>query len=88
MERGGRHAGSRKRKRKGNREMDAKDAKANLQMGRTEEREAKIKMECRSEKAGTSKGSTAAVVAVKAAREESAKRWRKEQWINDPWLEG
>jgi hypothetical protein len=28
-------------------------------MGRIEEREAKIKMECRSEKAGTSKGSTA-----------------------------
>ena len=21
-------------------------------------------------------------------REESVKRWRKEQWINDPWLEG
>jgi hypothetical protein len=30
----------------------------------------------------------AAQLAVKAAREESVKRWRREQWINDPWLEG
>ena len=29
-----------------------------------------------------------AQLAVKAAREESVKRWRKEHWINDPWLEG
>ena len=39
--------------------MDAKDAKADLQMGRTEKRKAKIKIECRSEKTGKSKGSTA-----------------------------
>jgi hypothetical protein len=29
-----------------------------------------------------------AQLAVKAVREESVKRWRREQWINDPWLEG
>ena len=67
--------------------MDRKDTEANLQMGRTEEREATIKMERRSEKAGTSKGSTASSEA-RATREESVTRWRREQWINDPWLEG
>ena len=38
--------------------MDGKDAKADIQMDRTEEGEAKIKIECRGEKASTSKGST------------------------------
>ena len=42
-------------------------------------------MECRGEKASTQR---VAQLAVKAAREESVKRWRKEQWINNPWLEG
>ena len=29
-----------------------------------------------------------AQLSVKAVREESVKRWRKKQWINDPWLGG
>ena len=39
--------------------MDRKDTEANLQMGRTEKREATIKMERRSAKTGTSTGSAA-----------------------------
>ena len=39
--------------------MDRKNTEANFQMGRTEKREATIKIERRSEKAGTSTGSTA-----------------------------
>ena len=65
--------------------MDGKDANADLQMDRTEEGKSKIKMECRGEKASTQR---VAQLAVKAAREESVNRWRKEQWINNPWLEG
>ena len=62
--------------------MDRKDTEANLQMGRTEEREATIQMERRAEKAGTSKGSTTSSEGGEI--EESVKRWRREQWINNP----
>ena len=44
---------------KTNREVDKKNTEANLQMARTEKREATIKMERRSAKIGTSTGSTA-----------------------------
>ena len=46
-------------KEKENREVDRKNTESNLQMGRTEKREATIKMERRSAKTGTSTGSTA-----------------------------
>ena len=64
--------------------MDGKDKQADLEMNRTEEVEATIKMECR----GHQVRERVAQLAVKATKEENVMRWRGKQWINDPWLEG
>ena len=63
--------------------MDRKNTEANLQMGGTQKREATIKMERRSEKTECQRRhmrrrQRVAQLAVKAAREESVKRWRRE----------
>jgi hypothetical protein len=68
-----------------NREVDAKDAKADIQVDGTEEGETRSNWS-----AGVRRQVRQRVVqlAVKAAGEGRVKRWMKEKWINDPWLEG